>query len=143
MNDKLQDILNSPYRDKGAYKVPEGYFDALPGRLLAAAGIEQSKSESLGQPQAEPSKPRAIIVALQRAKYHIAAACVALAVAFTVALPYMTKNNKALASAEGETSLSGNSNSSDNTEQYMQDCYEYAMVDADDAYNYIITTIED
>jgi hypothetical protein len=143
MNDKLQDILNSPYRDKGAYKVPEGYFDALPGRLLAAAGIEQSKSESLGQPQAEPSKPRAIIVALQRAKYHIAAACVALAVAFTVALPYMTKNSKALASAEGETSLSGSSNSSDNTEQYMQDCYEYAMVDADDAYNYIITTIED
>lgn len=140
MNDELQNILNSPYRDKGAYKVPEGYFDALPGRLLAAAGIEQDKAESLVQPQAEATKPRAIIVALQRAKYHIAAACVALAVAFTVALPYMTKNSEALANAEGEAALMS---SSDNTEQYEQDCYEYAMVDADDAYNYIITSIED
>lgn len=144
MKDEFQNILNAPYRDKGAYKVPEGYFDTLSDRILAKRLTAVAGGSSVGDAAgtvvgaagmaagSEPRKP-GTIVALKRTWYYIAAACVALAVIFTAASPYMMRESESgmVAKVAEDTSVGY-------SDQYTQDCYEYAMVDADDAYGYIM-----
>lgn len=125
-----------PYENKGAWKVPEGYFDALPDRVMSR--IEQaSKISDTGE--STENKKRARIFSLpRRVVGYAAAACVAAGVVLTVALngtftksaspQNMAATQKTAVTTESETY----------SEEFRQDCYEYAMVDADDVYDYII-----
>ncbi|MBQ1796546.1 MAG: hypothetical protein IIZ88_02095, partial [Prevotella sp.] len=70
---------------------------------------------------------------------YAAAACVAAAVVLTIAFngsfsktaetQKMTAKQETVVTTDSDTAYS---------EEYKQDCYEYAMVDADDLYDYII-----
>lgn len=104
-----------PYENKGAWKVPEGYFDELPDRVM-----------------------NRIEGASRRVMAYAAAACVAAAVVLTVAFNgTFTKTTETQSmTAKQETAVTNDTETY--SDEYRQDCYEYAMVDADDAYGYII-----
>ena len=40
---RMNEILDKPYRDNGAYRVPEGYFSTLNKRIMDALPEEQKQ----------------------------------------------------------------------------------------------------
>ena len=124
-----------PYENKGAWKVPEGYFDELPDRVMNR--IEQASEPS--RTVEKNSGGARIFKMPHRVITYAAAACVAAAVVLTIAFngsfsktaetQKMTAKQETVVTTDSDTAYS---------EEYKQDCYEYAMVDADDLYDYII-----
>ncbi len=132
-----------PYENKGAWKVPDGYFDELPDRVMSRIAQDAQLSESgTGQTsqlsESTEHKSARIFTLPRRVVGYAAAACVAAAVVLTVAF---NGSFSKTAETQGMTAKQEAAAMSDNdtySEEYRQDCYEYAMVDADDLYNYII-----
>lgn len=58
---RTDEILDKPYRDNGAYRVPEGYFSTLNKRITDAL------------PEDKPKRKGALIAFLPRMKYAAAA----------------------------------------------------------------------
>lgn len=123
-----------PYENKGAWKVPEGYFDELPDKVMNR--IEQASQRS--EKSAEQDRPR-IFKLPYRVVSYAAAACVAAAVVLTVAFngSFSKTADTQKMTAKQET-VTTTDNDAIYSEEYKQDCYEYAMVGADDLYDYII-----
>lgn len=124
-----------PYENKGAWKVPEGYFDELPDRVMNR--IEQASEPSR---TAEKNNGGARIFKMpHRVITYAAAACVAAAVVLTIAFngSFSKTAETQKMTAKQETVVTTDSDAA-YSEEYKQDCYEYAMVDADDLYDYII-----
>lgn len=123
-----------PYENKGAWKVPEGYFDELPDKVMNR--IEQASQRS--EKSTEQDRPR-IFKLPYRVVSYAAAACVAAAVVLTVAFngSFSKTADTQKMTAKQET-VTTTDNDAIYSEEYKQDCYEYAMVGADDLYDYII-----
>lgn len=123
-----------PYENKGAWKVPEGYFDELPDKVMNR--IEQVSQRS--EKSTEQDRPR-IFKLPYRVVSYAAAACVAAAVVLTVAFngSFSKTADTQKMTAKQET-VTTTDNDAIYSEEYKQDCYEYAMVGADDLYDYII-----
>lgn len=124
-----------PYENKGAWKVPEGYFDELPDKVMNR--IEQASEPSR---TAEKNGGGARIFKMpHRVISYAAAACVAAAVVLTVAFngSFSKTADTQKMTAKQET-VTTTDNDAIYSEEYKQDCYEYAMVGADDLYDYII-----
>lgn len=123
-----------PYENKGAWKVPEGYFDELPDKVMNR--IEQASQRS--EKSTEQERPR-IFKLPYRVVSYAAAACVAAAVVLTVAFngSFSKTADTQKMTAKQET-VTTTDNDAIYSEEYKQDCYEYAMVGADDLYDYII-----
>lgn len=123
-----------PYENKGAWKVPEGYFDELPDKVMNR--IEQASQRS--EKSTEQDRPR-IFKLPYRVISYAAAACVAAAVVLTVAFngSFSKTADTQKMTAKQET-VTTTDNDAIYSEEYKQDCYEYAMVGADDLYDYII-----
>lgn len=111
------DIFAKPYVDKGAYKVPDGYFDTLNDRIMDRVKASPSKAE---------------IRRLPWLRYAVAASLVAVAV-MTGTMVYQSHQDSQ-AMAEEKVEYQGDSYS----EQYKSDFYDYAMVDGDEAIKYMI-----
>lgn len=123
MTKDINNILNKPYVSKGEFKVPEGYFESLSQRIM----------DNIPEMKANKQKPVAnkVLFMPARLKYAIAACLTGLVViggAFTI----MQKNN-AESTAVAEQSVSQDII----TDQYAQDCMDYAMVDEGDMYSFI------
>ncbi len=116
---KTDEILDRPYRDNGAYRVPEGYFSTLNKRIIDAL------------PEDKPQRKGIRITFLPRMKY-AAAACISVAImgAGALALHLNNPGNKAepaMAKAQQE----------EITEEYVKEFMDYAMVDNNDVYLYL------
>lgn len=116
---KTDEILDRPYRDNGAYRVPEGYFSTLNKRIIDAL------------PEDKPQHKGIRITFLPRMKY-AAAACISVAImgAGALALHLNNPGNKAepaMAKAQQE----------EITEEYVKEFMDYAMVDNNDVYLYL------
>lgn len=116
---KTDEILDRPYRDNGAYRVPEGYFSTLNKRIIDAL------------PEDKPQRKGLRITFLPRMKY-AAAACISVAImgAGALALHLNNPGNKA------EPAMA-NAQQEEITEEYVKEFMDYAMVDNNDVYLYL------
>ena len=116
---KTDEILDRPYRDNGAYRVPEGYFSTLNKRIIDAL------------PEDKPQRKGIRITFLPRMKY-AAAACISVAImgAGALALHLNNPGNKA------EPAMA-NAQQEEITEEYVKEFMDYAMVDNNDVYLYL------
>ena len=127
MNNNL-DILNSPYIDNGAYKVPKGYFDTLDSRIMSnitykSSNVRQDKTK------ATPNKSKTITI---KPWYkYLVAACLTGIVATTGWLSFKTTTESKTVTSLAETQQDNLS------DQYISDCMTYAMIDNDDIYMYL------
>ena len=107
MRRNIGDIINKPYVDNGAYRVPEGYFDDLKKQLVADK-----------------------VKKTHWARYAVAASITAVIIAAgTLTYFNHAENNTQLANSEVQEEVL--------SEQYVNDCLEYAMVDDADIYTYL------
>ena len=116
---RMNEILDKPYRDNGAYRVPEGYFSTLNKRIMDALPEEQKQR-----------KGRHITLRL-RFRYAAAACMAGLIVGFG---PFFIPNGNdagtaALAASEAQNDVI--------TDDYVKECMDYAMVDDNDIYTYL------
>lgn len=118
-------ILNNPYIDKGAYKVPENYFENLNNRILQNTVLKDTRKVDN-----EKKKETKILSFISSRKFKYAAAACIAGITIITGTAYMHYNNNMMASNE-------NSQQETISEQYVNDCMEYAMVDNYDIYNYI------
>lgn len=132
-----------PYENKGAWKVPDGYFDELPDRVMSR--IEQvsetrqtTEVDGAQRTDGNSGGGARIFKMPRRVVSYAAAACLAAAVVLTVAFngSFSKTAETQKMTAKQETTVTSDSDTY--SEEYKQDCYEYAMVDADDLYDYII-----
>lgn len=132
-----------PYENKGAWKVPEGYFDELPDKVMnriQQAAETSSTADVSGDTGSDRNSGGARIFKMpHRVISYAAAACVAAAVVLTVAFngSFSKTADTQKMTAKQET-VTTTDNDAIYSEEYKQDCYEYAMVGADDLYDYII-----
>lgn len=121
MRTNIEEILNTPYKDNGSYRVPENYFDTLHDRIMNNIAMEEQKS-----------RKKFNIFMMPRMRY-MAAACVTGLICGVAAIAFYAHNqeaNDAVASIEAQ-------NHEAITEEYVNDCMEYAMVDKEDLYLFI------
>ncbi|MDO4171484.1 MAG: hypothetical protein Q4E63_07710 [Prevotellaceae bacterium] len=116
---KMEEILNKPYRDHGAYRVPEGYFDSLNRRVMDAL------------PDGERQTPRGLRLWLTTKARYAAAACIAAAAMLAGTAVYYAHDG-----AEQET-VTAAIQQETMTDDYVQECMDYAMVDGNDLYSYL------
>ena len=133
-----------PYENKGAWKVPEGYFDELPDRVMNRIAQTSQSPEAdaehvsqLAEGGTEQRHAR-IFTLPRRVVGYAAAACVAAAVVLTVAFNGSFSKTAETQSMTAKHETAVTSDGDTYSDEYRQDCYEYAMVDADDLYDYII-----
>lgn len=119
MNINIEQILKLPYKDTGAYRVPEGYFENLPDRIMSAipSDVKLKKSRSL--------------IFRTRTKYMIAA-CMTGVICGVAAISFQSRNTEiqdtiAIADAQHEII----------DDDYIIDCIDYAMLEKEDVYSYI------
>ncbi len=113
------EILDKPYRDNGAYRVPEGYFSTLNKRIIDAI------------PEDKPQRKGGRILFMPRMKY-AAAACFTAAIMGVGALAFhLHGSGKATITAATDTQQEAI------TDEYVADFMDYAMVDDKDVYLYL------
>src|SRR5574344_423796 len=116
---RIEEILERPYREDGAYRVPEGYFNTLNKRIMDAI------------PEERHVQKKTRFTFLSRTKY-AAAACITglLMVTGTLAFYFNGSGNKTeLAESEAQQETI--------TDEYMKECMDYAMVDNNDVLLYL------
>ena len=116
---RMNEILDKPYRDNGAYRVPEGYFSNLNKRIMDALPEEQKQR-----------KGRHITLRL-RFRYAAAACMAGLIVGFGAFFIHNGNDagTAALAASEAQNDVI--------TDDYVKECMDYAMVDDNDIYTYL------
>ena len=116
---RMNEILDKPYRDNGAYRVPEGYFSTLNKRIMDALPEEQKQR-----------KGRQITLRL-RFRYAAAACMAGLIVGFGAFFIHNGNDagTAALAASEAQNDVI--------TDDYVKECMDYAMVDDNDIYTYL------
>lgn len=105
------------YCDKGAYRVPNGYFEELNRRIMKST-VQASEAQAKKTPWF---------------RYAVAASF-SIMILGAGALMYSIKMQNV-----GDMALYDDEAI---TEQYVDDCMEYAMVDASDMYDYISDNAE-
>lgn len=123
MTKDINDILNKPYVSKGEFKVPEGYFECLSQRIMD--NIPEEKATAM-----KPTSKKVLFMPV-RLKYAIAA-CLTGLIAIGGILTFTQKYNSE-STAVAEPTVSQDII----TDEYAQDCMDYAMVDEGDMYSFI------
>lgn len=122
----IEKILNSKYEDKGAYKIPEGYFASLNKRILDSVASNQVNAQESTREKGKLKR----FFTVPLIKRYAAAACLIgliVTVGYKLSSPTSNDNDKSLISSHQETY----------SEQYVNDCLTYAMIDNDDVYLYL------
>lgn len=112
----IEKLLNEKYKNNGAYKVPDGYFNTLNIRINERIQHQKSKRNRL----------------FTIRKYAMAA-CLLSAIAATGIIAFNKLNQEQIAN---KTALSETSSES-MSEDYVNDCITYAMIDNNDIDMYI------
>lgn len=113
------EILDRPYRDNGAYRVPEEYFSTLNKRIMDAVDAEEAKKR----------KPK--IWQMPHFRY-AAAASIAAMIMGLGALTYFGND------IDNAVKTATNTNETETmTDEYVKECMDYAMVDNNDVYMYV------
>lgn len=125
MNRK-QEILKAPYIDRGAYCVPEGYFDTLQQNIMSRIPKEDGH-EDMETPTT--STNRTFI--LRSRLMYTAAACMTGLMLTAGAMLYLHRAN-------GDADVVAvNAQEEESIEQYAEDWMEYDMVGREDFYTYL------
>lgn len=114
---RKEEILNGIYVDRGAYKVPDGYFDKLNERIMSNIAVEKQKRN---------------IFLMPRFKYAVAACLTGLLLS-TGIIAYF---NQAKVNEEIASTLNSHDENVD-IDEYAVDCMDYAMLNSNDVYSYI------
>lgn len=123
MTKDISNILDRPYVSKGEFKVPEGYFENLSQRIMDNIPEETATSRKTAS--------RMSISMPTRLKYAIAACLTGLVViggAFTFNANHNTQTTATAEPVASQEAI---------TDEYAQECMEYAMVDEGDMYSFI------
>ena len=120
----IENILNNKYVDKGSYKVPDNYFCQLQNSITERIKQENGTSDSTAIPANVPKKKFFLLT--PRFRYAVAACFIGAAVLTAVGLSHYNKEKNIVAEQQDLQS-----------EQYYNECMEYAMVDNDDIYTYL------
>lgn len=107
--------IKSQQADMSPFKVPEGYFEQLTSRVMDGLPTEQAPRQS---------KPRLL------RPWLYAAACSAVLV---VAITYLHQDKENYRQPQAERIVVANNNDS-----YFEDAADYAMVDNQDIYAFLI-----
>lgn len=121
---KPNEILDRPYRDNGAYRVPEGYFNTLGQRIMDAVDAEEQTAATTAKKQ---TKGRFIL--MPRIKY-AAAACLTALLMGMGTLAYFAYDSNS-------TDMTAESSQTSESEEYVKECMDYAMLDNNDVYMYV------
>lgn len=116
---RIDEILNKPFKDNGAYRVPEGYFSNLNKRIM----------DSL--PQQEQKRKRMRFAIITHWKYAVAA-CITGILLGAGAIAFDTKQGE-----EAEQTAANEVMQETFSEEYVKECMDYAMVDNHDVYMYL------
>ena len=121
----INNILERPYVDNGSYTVPNGYFNTLHDRIMERVDKESlcSKNSTM------TSTTKMEVFSMKPWFKYAAAACLIAAVSILGIGVFYHQNDKENHIAEQQDAVI--------TEQYYNDCMEYAMVDNDDIYTYL------
>lgn len=113
------EILDRPYRNNGAYRVPEEYFSTLNKRIMDAVDAEEAK------------KRKSKVWLLPRFRYAVAASIAALVMGLG-AMAYFSDD------IDNSVKTATNANDAETvTDEYVKECMDYAMVDNNDVYMYV------
>ena len=122
-------IIDTLYTDKGAYKVPEGYFAALNQRIMDNV-------------QVNGKQKKAKFVAMPRFRYAVAAcfAAIIMGGAATAYLHHADIEAQEMAAAKSKKDMRNipTKHYADTQKDYNEQCMEYVMVDKDDMFAYLI-----
>lgn len=121
---KPNEILDRPYSDHGAYRVPEGYFNTLGQRIMAAVDAEEKAAANATKKQ---TKGRLILMPRIR---HAAAACLTALLVGMGTLAYFAYDSDS-------TAMTAESSQTSETDEYVKECMDYAMLDNNDVYMYV------
>lgn len=141
----MREILDRN-KSNNAYRVPEGYFSNLNARIMQSV----KDAESTTPVNATATTPKDAKAAQKttggifhlspRYRYAVAACfTVAIVIAGIVAFNY-TPNNEEQSIVDNIDKIANNQQQNNNemySEEYQQECLEYAMVDNDDMYIYL------
>lgn len=116
---RTDEILDKPYRDNGAYRVPERYFSTLNKRITDAL------------PEDKPKRKGALIAFLPRMKYAAAACTAAVIMGAGTWAFHLHDSGKAARMAAADTQQEAI------TDEYVTEFMDYAMVDNNDVYLYL------
>lgn len=116
---RTDEILDRPFKDSGAYRVPEGYFSTLNKRIM----------DSL--PQQEEKKGR-IRLAILTHKRYAAAACLVGALLGIGAMVFDAGNGR-----EAQQMADSDALQETLSDEYVKECMDYAMLDNHDVYLYL------
>lgn len=123
---KPNEILDRPYRDNGAYRVPKEYFNTLGQHIMDSVdAAEKAKASTV----ATPLKHNFRIV--PRIRYAAAACLTALMMGLGTLAYFAYDNNNSVTTAENESIQSAMS------DDYVKECMDYAMLDNNDVYMYV------
>lgn len=126
----INHILEKPYVDKGSYTVPDGYFNTLHDRIMERVdncpATNDTNSNIDTNSKVKQGKLR--LFSIKPMFRYIAAACLVGAISIIgISLFYHQSEKQSLLVEQKDVS----------TDQYYNDCMEYAMVDNDDIYMYL------
>lgn len=121
---KPNEILDRPYHDNGAYRVPTGYFNTLGQRIMDAVDAEEKAAAN-----AMPKQTKGRFILMPRIKYAAAACLTALLMGMgTLAYFAYDKNS---------TDITAESSQTTESDEYVKECMDYAMLDNNDVYMYV------
>ena len=122
----INHILEKPYVDKGSYTVPDGYFNTLHDRIMER--VDNCSANNDTNSKEKQGKLRLFSIKIKPKFRYIAAACLIGAISILgISHFYHQPEKQSLLVEQQEV----------NTDQYYNDCMEYAMVDNDDIYMYL------
>lgn len=121
----IQNILNERYVNKGSYKVPDNYFCQLQNSITKRIKLEESKK--IDTPVTTSVAKKKFFLLSPRFRYVAAACFIGFAVLTAVSLVRINSNSDHMMAEQQDIQ----------SEQYYNDCMEYAMVDNDDIYTYL------
>lgn len=123
---KPNEILDRPYRDNGAYRVPDEYFNTLGQRIMDSVDAAEKEKKT------SATKHGKHVFRLTPRIRYAAAACLAGLFIGAGALTYFahSDNNSATTAenASQQTTVS---------DDYVKECMDYAMLDNNDVYMYL------
>lgn len=131
-------------KNNNAYRVPEGYFSTLNARIMqsvkdADAKATAAESSATGKDAQQGKRTRTGIFRLSpKYRYAVAACFTAVIVVAGIAAFKLSTANPDTAMAETMAiNQQQNNNGEAYSEEYQQECLDYAMVDNDDMYIYL------
>lgn len=126
-------IIDTPYTNKGSYKVPEGYFANLNQRILDNVAAQEDCKQA-----------KTKFIAMPKFRYAVAACFAALIMggASTAYLQHNSIEEQEMAASKEKKDMRNiptkHYAETETLQEYDEECMEYVMVDKDDMFAYLI-----